>query len=268
MVTIEDVTCVVQGSAGRNRPASPHLLSEPGIISGMARATLSNSRIDWEGMVANYDRIRDALEAVFPIFRDFNARVRQRGGFHLTSTARNRIWNTPTGKANFLVFSGLEEDPPQEDPNILWLTTIRSHDQFNTTIYTNDDRYRGVFGERRVLFLSREEMENRKLAPYELIDIATVSLDGIERVAYGFKVVPYDIPNGACAAYYPETNGLVPLYSRDIQSGTPTSKSVPVKLSRSHSDAPKRQPRAIGAPAPPPGRALQPHSLQSRDRTG
>jgi hypothetical protein len=88
MVTIEDSTCVVQGSAGRNWPASPHLLSAPGIISGMARATLSNSRIDWEGMVANYDRIRDALEAVFPIFRDFNARVRQRGGFHLTSTAQ------------------------------------------------------------------------------------------------------------------------------------------------------------------------------------
>jgi molybdopterin-dependent oxidoreductase alpha subunit len=268
MVTIEDSTCVVQGSAGRNRPASPHLLSEPAIISGMARATLLNSRIDWEGMVANYDRIRDGVEAVFPIFQDFNARVRRRGGFHLASTARNRIWNTPTGKANFLVFSGLDEDPPEDDPDVLRLTTIRSHDQFNTTIYTYDDRYRGVFGERRVLFLNRAEMRKRELAPDDLVDIATVSLDSIERVTYGFKVVPYEIPNGVCAAYYPETNGLVPLYSRDEQSGTPTSKSVPVKLSRTVHDAPKLQPPAIGAPAPPPGRALQPHSLQSRDRTG
>src|SRR5215831_8437614 len=232
MVTVEDSTCVVQGSAGRNRPASPHLLSEPAIIAGMAKATLPNSRIDWQVMVANYDRIRDAIEAVFPIFKDFNTRVRQRGGFHLTSTARQRIWNTPTGKANFLVFPGLEQDPHQDDPNVLWLTTIRSHDQFNTTIYTLDDRYRGVYGERRVLFLAREEMDRRKLAPDDLVDLTTVSTDDSIRVARGFRVVPYEMPSGACAAYYPETNGLVPLYSRDEQSGTPTSKSVPVRVSR------------------------------------
>src|SRR5262249_62158064 len=98
MVTVEDSTCVVQGSAGRNRPASPHLLSEPAIIAGMAKATLPNSRIDWQEMVANYDRIRDAIEGGFPIFKDFNKRVRKPGGFHLEATARNRVWNTPTGE--------------------------------------------------------------------------------------------------------------------------------------------------------------------------
>src|SRR5262249_35801930 len=155
MVTIEDSTCVVQASAGRNRPASPHLLSEPAIIAGMARATLPKPRIDWEEMVANYDRIRDAIEVVFPIFKDFNKRVRKPGGFHLESTARNRVWNTPTGKANFLVFTGIEEDPHRDDPDVLWLTTIRSHDQFNTTVYALNDRYRGVYGQRRVLFPRR-----------------------------------------------------------------------------------------------------------------
>jgi len=233
MVTIEDSTCVVQASAGRNRPASPHLLSEPAIIAGMARATLPKSRIDWEEMVANYDRIRDAIEVVFPIFKDFNKRVRKPGGFHLESTARNRVWNTPTGKANFLVFTGIEEDPHRDDPDVLWLTTIRSHDQFNTTVYALNDRYRGVYGQRRVLFLSREEMEKRKLAPNELVDLKTASIDDTERVARRFKVVPYSMPSGACAAYYPETNGLVPLYSRDGQSGTPTSKSVPIRIFRS-----------------------------------
>jgi formate dehydrogenase major subunit len=235
MVTIEDSTCVVQSSAGRNQPASPHLLSEPAIIAGMARATLPKSKIDWEAMVANYDCIRDAIEAVLPIFEDFNARVRKRGGFHLTSTARNRIWNTPTGKANFLVLPGLEEDPHQDDPDALWLTTIRSHDQYNTTIYALDDRYRGVFGQRRVLFLSREEMEKRKLAANELVDLKTVSSDNTERVARGFKVVPYDMPSRACATYYPETNALFPIYSRDEQSGTPTYKSIPVRIFRSES---------------------------------
>ncbi len=240
MVTIEDSTCVVQSSAGRNRPATPHLLSEPAIIAGMARATLPNSRVDWEAMVANYDRIRDAIEAVFPIFKDFNARVRKRGGFHLTSTARNRIWETPTGKANFLVFPGIEEDPHRDDPDVLWLTTIRSHDQFNTTVYTLNDRYRGVYGQRRVLFLGREEMNKRKLAPYDLVDLKTASSDDTERAARGFKVVPYNIPSSACAAYYPETNGLVPLYSRDGQSGTPTSKSIPIRIFRSETaEAPR-----------------------------
>ncbi len=232
-VTVEDSMCNVQASRGRNQPASPRLLSEPAIVAGMARATLPGSRVDWLWMIANYDRIRDAIEATLPIFRNFNERVRQPGGFHLGSTARQRIWNTPNGKANFHVFAGLDEDPRQDDPDALWLTTLRSHDQYNTTIYGLDDRYRGVFGQRRVLFLSRDEMAKRGLAADELVDLQTLSTDGIDRVVRGFKVVPYDMPTGACASYYPETNGLVPLYSRDERSGTPTSKAVPVRIFRS-----------------------------------
>ena len=231
-VTVEDSMCNVQASRGSNIPASLQLLSEPAIVAGMARATLPNSKVDWSGMVANYDRIRNAIEAVFPIFENFNERIRQPGGFHLTSTARERIWKTPTGKANFQVFPGLEEDPHLHDPDALWLTTIRSHDQYNTTIYGLDDRYRGVFGQRRVLFLSPKEMAKRKLAPNDIVDLRTISTDSTDRVARGFKLVPYDMPTGACAAYYPETNGLVPLYSRDERSGTPATKAVPVRILR------------------------------------
>ncbi len=232
-MTLEDSMCNVQASRGTNTPASPHLLSEPAIVAGMALATLPRSRVDWLGMIANYDRIRDAIEAVFPIFGNFNQRVHHPGGFHLTSAARERIWNTPSGKATFQVLPGLDEDPHEADPDALWLTTIRSHDQYNTTIYGLDDRYRGVYGQRRVLFLGAGEMRKRQLAAGDLVDLHTISTDHVDRVARAFKLVPYDIPDGACAAYYPETNGLVPLYSRDKRSGTPTSKAIPVRICRS-----------------------------------
>jgi molybdopterin-dependent oxidoreductase alpha subunit len=232
VVTVEDSTCIVQSSGGRNRPASPHLLSEPAIVAGIAQATLPGSHVDWTGLISDYDRIREKIEAVFPIFRDFNKRIRKPGGFHLTSTARERIWMTPTGKANFMVLSGLEEDSRRNDPDGLWLTTIRSHDQYNTTIYGLDDRYRGVFGQRRVVFVSNEEMAKRKLAANDLVDLQTISTDNVERVARGFKVVPYAMPSGCCASYYPETNGLVPLYSRDDTSHTPSFKAIRVRMLR------------------------------------
>jgi formate dehydrogenase major subunit len=236
-VTVEDSMCNVQASRGRNEPASPHLLSEPAIVAGIAVATLRSSRVNWARMVGNYERIRRAIEAVFPIFQDYNERIRQPGGFHLASTARERIWETPTRRANFHVFPGLNEDLPQDQQDALWLTTIRSHDQYNTTIYGLDDRYRGVYGQRRVLFLSAAEMAKRQLAPDDLVDLRTISSDNVERVARGFKVVRYDVPAGACAAYYPETNGLVPLYSRDPRSGTPASKAIPVRIFRSDAAA-------------------------------
>ena len=149
-VTVEDSMSMVHASTGMNAPASEHLKSEPAIVASMARATLGNqSVVDWEGLVADYDRIRDAIEAVFPIFQGYNARIRVPGGFHLTSTARERIWTTPTGKANFLVYDGLCEDPDPDDSEILWLTSVRSHDQYNSTLYSLSDRYRGVFGRAR-----------------------------------------------------------------------------------------------------------------------
>jgi molybdopterin-dependent oxidoreductase alpha subunit len=233
-VTVEDSMSMVHASRGMNVPISEHLRSEPAIIAGMARATLgAASKVAWEDMITGYDRIRQAIEAVFPIFQAYNDRIRVPGGFHLTSTARERIWMTPSGRANFLVFQGLDEDLPERDPNILWLTTIRSHDQYNTTIYSMSDRYRGIFGQRDIVFLNTKEIEKRGLADGDRVDLTTVSDDGIERVVANLKVVEYKFPDGCCAAYYPETNPLIPLYARDPMSHTPSSKGVPVRLERS-----------------------------------
>jgi molybdopterin-dependent oxidoreductase alpha subunit len=232
-ITVEDSMSMVHASAGRNRPASEHLLSEPAIVAGMARATLGQSSVvDWDGFVADYDRIRDAIEIVLPIFEAYNARIRVPGGFHLVSTARERIWATPSGKANFLVFEGLGEDPNDDHPETLWLSTIRSHDQYNTTLYSLSDRYRGVYGQRDIVFLNQFEMDKRGLADGDRVDLVTVSTDGLERRVRNFRVVGYSFPNGCCAAYYPETNPLVPLYAHDPLSFTPSSKGIPVRIER------------------------------------
>lgn len=225
---------MVHASTGHNRPASDDLKSEPAIIAGMARATLGGrTKVDWESLVADYALIREDIEAVFPIFQGYNARIRQPGGFHLTSLARERIWATASGKANFIVCEGLCEDTPEDAGDVLWLTTVRSHDQYNTTLYSLSDRYRGVYGQRDVVFLGAAEMERRGLKADDRVDIVTVSQDGIERAVRGFRVVPYEFPEGSCAAYYPETNPLVPLYAHDPQSFTPASKGVPVRLVKS-----------------------------------
>ncbi len=230
-ITVEDSMSMVHESAGRNRPASDHLLSEPAIVAGLAQATLGErSRIPWAEMVANYDLIRQAIEDVLPIFADYNARIRVPGGFHLTSTARNRQWATATGKANFLVMPGLDEDPLQDAPDALWLTSVRSHDQYNTTLYSLSDRYRGIYGQRDVVFLNEYEMTNRGLAAGDRVDLVTVSTDGIERAVRGFTVVPYAFPDGSCAAYYPEVNPLMPLYAYDPVSFTPSAKGIPVRI--------------------------------------
>ena len=224
---------MVQASRGMLVPASPHLRSEPWIVAHMARATLGDkSVVSWEWLVGDYSRIRDKIEAVFPIFQGFNARIKVPGGFHLANTARERIWKTPNGRANFIVFPGLDEDEHEDNPDALWLSTIRSHDQYNSTIYTNSDRYRGVYNQRDVLFLNANEIKKRGLAAEDRVDIYTLSTDGIERVIRSFKVVAYRIPNGCCAAYYPEANPLLPLYAHDAISGTPSAKAIPVVLKR------------------------------------
>ncbi|MFD2055443.1 FdhF/YdeP family oxidoreductase [Mesorhizobium calcicola] len=237
-VTVEDSMSMVHASAGRNAPASEHLRSEPAIVAGIARATLgARSVVDWESFAADYDLIRDAIEDVFPIFQGYNARIRIPGGFHLTSNARERIWATASGKANFLVFDGLGEDPPQDSLDVLWLATVRSHDQYNTTIYSMSDRYRGVFGQRDVVFLNEQEMERRGLQADDRVDLITVSTDDVERRLSNFRIVPYAFPNGSCAAYYPEANPLVPLYLHDPMSFTPTYKAIPIRISRSRAEA-------------------------------
>jgi anaerobic selenocysteine-containing dehydrogenase len=159
------------------------------------------------------------------------------GGFHLTSTARERIWVTASGKANFLVYDGLSEDADPEDTAVLWLTSMRSHDQYNTTIYSLSDRYRGVYGQRDVVFLSAEEIEKRGFKPDERVDLIAVSDDGVERAVRNFRLVPYPFPARSCAAYYPETNPLVPLQAHDPISFTPSYKGVAVRLVRAKSEA-------------------------------
>jgi molybdopterin-dependent oxidoreductase alpha subunit len=242
-VTIEDSMSMVQASRGLLVPASHHLRSEPWIVAHMARGTLGDkSVVPWEWLAEDYSRIRDQIEAVFPIFQGFNARIKVAGGFHLTNAARERIWKTPNGKANFIVFPGLDEDEHANNPEALWLSTIRSHDQYNTTVYTNNDRYRGVYNQRDVLFMSLGEMQKRGLQPDDRVDIHTLSSDGIERVLRSFKIVSYRMPDGCCAAYYPEANPLLPLYAYDPVSGTPSAKAIPVRLKRPTAKVPEPAP--------------------------
>jgi molybdopterin-dependent oxidoreductase alpha subunit len=229
-VTVEDSMSMVHASGGLVAPPSPDLKSEVSIVCGMARATLPGSEIDWDALEADYDLIREKIEAVFPkLFADFNARIRVPGGFHLHNGPRKREWNTATRRANFLVCAGVAEDPEVGDPAALQLTTIRSHDQYNTTIYGLDDRYRGVFGGRMVVFMNKGDMADRRIEPDALVELESVTEGGnVRRTAGGFKVRAYDIPPGSIAAYYPETNGLLPWSYYDKKSKTPSAKSIPV----------------------------------------
>jgi molybdopterin-dependent oxidoreductase alpha subunit len=228
-VTVEDSMSMVHASTGLVAPPSGELKSEVAIVCGMARATLPESGIDWTAFEDDYSLIRDKIEKVFPsLFHNFNQRIRQPGGFHLTVPPRERVWKTATGRANFLVFEGVSEDPPVKDDKMLRLATIRSHDQYNTTIYTLNDRYRGVFGGRMVVFLNPHDMAERGISPDMLVEIECIAVDGQKRRVGGFKARPYNIPRGSIAAYYPETNPLLPLSHRDPKSKTPAAKSIPV----------------------------------------
>lgn len=237
-VTVEDSMCMVHLSYGINAPASKQLLSETAITARMAHAALGSAKLDWLSFADDYSRIRDEIAKAIPGFQDFNARVAKPGGFHLTPASRERRWLTPSGKAQFIV-NALEKDTPiararaLHGDKLMVLMTARSHDQYNTTIYALDDRYRGVYGQRRVLLIHREDIARLGFAAGERVDIFTVWHDGVERRADGFLLVEYDIPRGCLGAYFPETNPLIPLDSVATLSNTPTSKSVPVLLSRS-----------------------------------
>ncbi len=228
-VTVEDSMSMVHASAGLVEPPSEHLKSEVAIVCGMAKASLPDCGIDWDFFAADYDRIRDKIEEVFPqLFANFNERIRQPGGFHLTTPPRQRVWNTATGRANFLVFPGVDEDPPVSDPAMLRLATLRSHDQYNTTIYSLDDRYRGVFGGRMVVFMNEADMQARGIGEGDLVEIEALAEDGKRRIVGGFWAKPHSIAAGSIGAYYPETNPLLPLAYYDLKSGTPAAKSIPV----------------------------------------
>ncbi|WP_336202089.1 FdhF/YdeP family oxidoreductase, partial [Pseudomonas guariconensis] len=240
-VTVEDTFSMVHISHGQLKPRSPHLRSEPAIIAGMAKATLGNHPIDWEWVIGDYARIRDLIADTIVGFQDFNARLQQPGGFHLGNAAAEREWNTATGKAQFtpselpvhLVNEAVLERGERPD---LILQTLRSHDQYNTTLYGLDDRYRGVFGLREVVFVNEADIRRLGFEPGEQVDMVSLWEDGRERRVSGFQLVPYDLPEGQAAAYYPETNPLVPLESYGDRTYTPTSKFVAIRLEKARPD--------------------------------
>ncbi|MFG1418037.1 FdhF/YdeP family oxidoreductase [Xanthobacter sp. V0B-10] len=224
-VTVEDSMSMVHASRGRLKPASDELLSEVVILTSLARATFPGSSIDWEGMADDYDKIRDKIEEVFPDFFDFNARIRQPGGFRLRVDASNRKWDTPDGKAHFLVAPGTDEDDGLDNDTLV-CTTLRSHDQYNTTIYGMNDRYRGITGRRDVVFVNAEDLARLGLAEGDRVDV--VGRAG--RVLEGLTAVTYPIARGSVAAYYPEANVLVDHGDYDRECGVPAYKSIPVTL--------------------------------------
>jgi molybdopterin-dependent oxidoreductase alpha subunit len=228
-VTVEDSMSMVHASRGRLEPASAHLRSEPAIVAGIARATLPQTRIAWEDLVADYDRIRDGIEAVFPDFADYNSRIRHPGGFRLPLPPTERIWRTASGKAQFIKYAG-NADRPDAGPATFLLTTLRSHDQYNTTIYSLGDRYRGVFGRRDVLFMNEDDMRDCRIEHGDLVDIVSLLPAGTELRLNGITAIAYDISRGSVGAYYPEANCLLPLDHHDPRSGTPAYKSIPVRI--------------------------------------
>jgi len=228
--SMEDSMSVVHSSQGRLEPASPELRSEPAIVAGIARAVLGPaSRVAWEELASDYDRIRERIERVVPGFAGYNRRVREPGGFVLPSGARQRAFETPSGRAQFSVHALPDVSLA---PGRLRLTTIRSHDQFNTTVYSPDDRYRGIAGDRRVVFLHPQDAAERGFAPGDRVDL-TSHFHGEERCVRGFRVVAYDLPRGCAAAYFPEANALVSVDSFAEGSRTPTYKSIEISLAAS-----------------------------------
>ena len=236
---------MVHVSYGRNTPASPELLSEVAIVSRMAEATLGAGEgqgrhgLRWPAWRNDYSLIRDEIEKVFDDFHDYNQRIAVPGGFHLTVAPRHRTWHTASGKAQFAVHAVPRDTPisrarQQHGERLLVMMTTRSHDQYNTTIYALDDRYRGVFGMRRVIFIHPGDIAMLGMQAGEWVDVRSIWDDDVERRADGFMLVAYDIPRGCVAAYYPETNALVPLDSVADGAGTPTSKSIPVLLFPGH----------------------------------
>jgi molybdopterin-dependent oxidoreductase alpha subunit len=236
-ITVEDSMSMVHASRGMNAPASEHLRSEPWIVAALARAVLGpESGVDWMGLAGDYSRIRDGIAATFPdSFADFNARITTPGGFRLPVPSADRVWQTASGKADLIPFrhdDPATPDAARGDPDVLILTTVRSHDQYNTTIYGLNDRYRGVKGRRDVVFAHPDDLAARGLADGDRVDLtAAFPEDAADRSVRGFTAVARDLPRGCLAAYYPEANPLLPLSERDVRSGTPAYKAMPVRLS-------------------------------------
>ncbi|WP_037083076.1 FdhF/YdeP family oxidoreductase [Neorhizobium vignae] len=234
-VSMESSIAHFHGSRGKTRPASPELLSEPAIVAGMAKATLGETKVPWDSWVGNYAEIRDAIEQTYPeTFKDFNKRLFTPGGFVRPLPARERKWVTKSGKANFLTPEKLfPEFSTARSTDVLHLATLRSNDQFNTTIYGFSDRFRGVEGTRNVVFVNPDDILRLGFKDGDSVDLTTAIDANNVRTVTALRIVAYDIPKGCCGAYYPETNPLFPLAHHDPKSKTPSYKLLPVRLSRS-----------------------------------
>ncbi|MFF1740976.1 FdhF/YdeP family oxidoreductase [Streptomyces mirabilis] len=228
--SVEDSMSMVHLSLGMKRPASPHLLSEPAIIAGMARATLPDSAVPWEQYIEDYDRIRDTMAQVLDGFEDFNRRVRLPLGFRIKQPARELVFFTPSGRAEFSA-AVLPDVVPKDD--MLVLQTMRSHDQWNTTIYSDDDRYRGIKNLRTLVLMNRADMRSRGIIPGSLVDITATSKDGSKRSLTGYRALSYDMPRGCAAGYMPEMNALIGAADYSTQSDQPLMKNVNVRVAPS-----------------------------------
>ncbi len=227
-VTVEDSMSMVHASQGRLPPASAHLLSEPAIVAGIGAATRRCADLPWHELAADYDRIRERISRVLPgAFGDFNRRIDIPGGFYLGNAARERSWRTTGGRARFTASDIPDLTLPEGQ---LRLMTLRSHDQFNTTVYEDNDRYRGIHGSRRVVLLHADDLAERGLQDGSAIEVVSHHADG-ERRVFGFRAVAYDIPRGCAAGYFPELNPLVSAASFATGSRTPTSKMIPITIS-------------------------------------
>ena len=239
LVTTEDSTACIHASRGTHPPAGPGLRSEPAIVAGIAMATLApDPRLPWQDWVDDYARVRDAIEATYPDqFRDFNARLHTPGGFPRPNGARDRRWDTPSGKAEFVVPSTLDASG-LGDGELLRLVTLRSNDQFNTTIYGYRDRFRGIEGTRRVVLVGEEDMRRLDLREGELVALEAEYGDGIARAVGGLRVTRYDLPAGCVVGYYPECNPLLASHHHAIDAHVPAGKSIPVRIRRAEAPVP------------------------------
>ncbi|MCU1464527.1 MAG: molybdopterin-dependent oxidoreductase alpha subunit [Actinomycetia bacterium] len=227
-ITVEDSMAMVHISYGMKEPASPQLRSECAILAGMAQATLPESTTPWQAYADNYDNIRDTMEKVLDGFEDFNSRARRPHGFRIRQPARERVFQTPSGRGEFSAAPLPDDVDPGQGR--LMLATIRSHDQFNTTIYSNDDRYRGLKGLRTVVFMNDNDMRDRGLEEFGLVDISSFSRDGTERTVHGYRAVRYEIPPGCAAGYMPELNVLCGIADVSTQSEQPVTKHLVVEV--------------------------------------
>jgi len=243
-VTVEDSLSCIHGSIAKRDPASAQLKSELAIVAGMAKATLDpNPKVRWDEWVGDYDKVRDQIEATYPDeFADFNARKFTPGGFYRGNKARERIWETESGKAQFTVPTSLSACGFEDAPGRYRLITMRSNDQFNTTIYGYSDRLRGIEGTRQVLLMNPDDMERAGLVEGQWVALVGDAEDGVHREVGGLAVTPFALPDGCIGGFYPEMNPLIPLSHHDVLSKTPAAKSVPVRIIPDHPGAPRPMP--------------------------